>query len=132
MFKKLLTVWLLTGLVLVVTLGCSGGEVKNLDGDWVSEKAVIDMVATIEEGGIEINLLLDEGEAEALYWLGTFPTPDSLTGERGILSEADTVKLDGSLFGSQDAEKLFAYRDGSLYFSFTMMGETSTVELVKK
>ena len=62
----------------------------------------------------------------------TAPRPAAAADSERIASKGDTTKMASALLASQDAEKTFSQKDGTLSFEFSMMGNTETVTLTKK
>ncbi len=87
------------------------------------------MVAEITKGEIEIHV--DTRDGKYLYWAGEFDSEKDPLSDFVYVSKGYTDIMDGSFFGSQSATKTFKYKDGVLSYEFTMMGSTTTVDLVK-
>lgn len=101
----------------------------SFDGTWESTGDV-KMVATIHGDNIKIDWVMDEATT-GLYWLGTFPTPESKLGKLSIASVGDVQAMDYSIVGSKNTAKIFTYKNGALSFEFTVMGTTSRISLTK-
>lgn len=102
----------------------------DLTGHWVADlDNGLSFEADVTATDISVSLAMED--SSALYWLGTFSGTDVIDGQK-ITSEADVEALAGSIFGSQDAEKVFTYEDGQLTFPFSIMGVSQTVKLVKQ
>lgn len=109
-------------------VGCSSATPvdTNVTGDWVYSEDGVTFTGTVSDEG-NLTLYLDLDGSQALYWKGTFPT--EMEDGASTVSDGDVEALSGSLFGSLDATKEFAYTDGHLTFEFGMMGVTKDVEL---
>lgn len=93
------------------------------------------MTATIAENSIVIVLKLEsheEGDADpaGTYWAGTFDT-DNKSDSFITASLADSKELSYSVLGSQDRTKTFTYDQGIISFNFSIMGQSTTVQLSK-
>lgn len=100
----------------------------NWNGTWTQtdESDTATMVATINDGVIEININAPDGSA--LYWKGTWPA--QVTGDhQSITSVADKAALDASIMGSQADTKVFTYKDDQLSFEFQALGVKRTLHL---
>lgn len=93
----------------------------SLNGNWTAEN----FTAEVQDHGITINLTLDD--TTGVYWAGTFDTTDEAV--QTVTSEGDQNVLNNSLFGSQDATKVFKIDGQEISFEFTIMGTTKTVRL---
>lgn len=108
--------------------GCaqpSSTEPVDLTGDWSYSSDSVNFEANVEGDEIQINLIMDN--SEGLYWTGSF-SKDALNGDT-IISHADVEALDASLLGSGDEQKTFLFKDGTLVFSFTIVGTTQDIVL---
>lgn len=113
--------------------GCSTSATTTQDavsGTYASSGSDTPFVAVVEKGVITINIESDG--SKALYWKGTFVVPDNDGKKFTVDSKADVEALKESMFGSQDANKVFTYDGGKLSYEFGMMGVTTTVALIKK
>jgi hypothetical protein len=100
----------------------------SLVGDWAATGDDFEFEGTIEDGSIELYLLLEDG-SKGLYWVGTFPN-EALAGDK-IASEADVDALSTSLFGSTDTEKEFTFTGEALEFEFGILGTVNDVVLTQ-
>jgi hypothetical protein len=101
----------------------------NMNGTWTQTSGLsgTTMTGTISDGSISIQL--SDGDTSGLYWKGTFPVDTILSDGFTVTSAGDTTALSSSIFASQDSTKVFTYKDGSLNFSFSILGTTTTVHL---
>lgn len=86
--------------------------------------------ATIQGDTIEINWIGTDGTS-ALYWAGSFAAPTTADEPYTWTSTNDTSKTSGALMASSDETKDFTYEDGTISYSVSMMGVTTTVQLEK-
>lgn len=86
--------------------------------------------ATIQGDAIEINWIGTDGTS-ALYWAGSFAAPTTADEPYTWTSTNDTSKTSGALMASSDETKDFTYEDGTISYSVSMMGVTTTVQLEK-
>jgi hypothetical protein len=87
------------------------------------------MTAIITDGKISIDIDLVGQNTTGLYWSGSFDTRVRTNSVFNINSTGDRALMDAKLFASQDANKIFSYKNGDLSFQFSMLGMTSTVHL---
>lgn len=106
---------------------------ESLIGNWYqtnSENGIFATASVYPSDSIQINLKTRDGSS--IYWMGSFQVSDKKpTDSFTVVSKADPDALAMSIFGSQDSEKTFSYKDGDLSYKFTMLGTTSTVHLSK-
>lgn len=86
--------------------------------------------ATIQGDTIEINWIGTDGTS-ALYWAGSFSAPSTADEPYTWTSTNDTSKTSGALMASSDETKDFTYEDGTISYSVSMMGVTTTLQLEK-
>lgn len=83
------------------------------------------LAGSVVNGKITITLTI--GNTSGLYWQGTFPAP--VLGV--VVSTADENAMSDSMYASQSSSKTFTVSNGNIYFPFSMLGVTTTVELSK-
>lgn len=86
--------------------------------------------ATIQGDTIEINWISSDGTS-ALYWAGSFTSPENSAEPYSWTSNNDTSKTSGALLASGDATKEFTYENGTISYEVSMMGVTTTLQLEK-
>lgn len=102
-------------------------EPENLSGKWsTSEKDGPSFEAEVTANHITINYTdPEQPDYSALYWDGTFETPDN-----GVVqSVGNTEEMESALLASQDASKAFSYKDDKLSFKFSAMGVSQVIHL---
>ncbi len=107
----------------------------SLDGKWKQSNSSSEdtyMEATIEDDVITINWVMDNGKTESIYWVGSFPKPDTTDDSYDFTSERDKEKTESALLASMDDTKDFSYSNGVLSYKASMMGTTTTVELSRE
>lgn len=111
------------------------GSTPNLAGDWKqsnSNSSDSYQEATITGLTIEINWVSDGGDTKSLYWTGSFAPPTSATEPYKWTSNNDTSKTNNALVASGDSAKDFTYQDGTISYSASALGTTTTIKLKKK
>jgi len=109
---------------------------KTLVGTWYQTNTLdsgVVMVAEVHSGGA-IQVSMKTRDSSSIYWMCSFESYKNPRSNFKITSQADPDAqkiLAGSIFGSQDTSKRFAYKNGELSFDFTMTGTTSTIRLRK-
>jgi hypothetical protein len=134
--KRLLTIVLV--LALALTLAACGGNtntpaptVLDLSGGWQQTNSNSDtsyQIAMIADGTIEVYWKSDD-DSTSLYWAGTYIAPTSETNEYSWDSANDKSRTDTALLASGDDTKTFTHKDGTISYSVSAMGVTTTVEL---
>lgn len=138
MYKKLLIIGavvlaIATVLVGVLSQRSSGDPASSVSlvGTWKGELNNANFVATITAGDISVNWQTED--TVALYWQGSFATPEDILSTRPIqiISHGDKAAMQDSLLASRNEIKVFTYKEGKLSFELTVMGVTQTVRLSK-
>lgn len=104
----------------------------SMTGKWHQDEPTstgITMEATIDVTTIQIDMITRD--SSSIYWLGTFDSDQDLSTSFEVVSVGDQDAMSRSIFGSQSSRKTFAYNDGELSYSFSIMGTTSTIRLTK-
>ncbi len=104
------------------------GEWKEVDGN--SEDNY--MIATISGDTIEVDWCLNGGDTIALYWAGSFAAPETADEPYTWESQNDKERTSSALMASGDDTKVFTYQDGTISFSLTAMGVTTTVKMAQQ
>lgn len=105
----------------------------SFNGPWSAQVNSTSFMTTITGDDIEIQWV-EGDDTSGLYWKGTFPVPASMTqgSEFDIKSTGDVSAMSASLFGSQDDQKTFTYKNGKLNFKMTVAGVTTIVHLERQ
>ena len=106
----------------------------DLTGEWKQVNSNSDdtyHAATIQDGTIEINWVMEADDTKALYWAGTYIAPETADEPYTWDSENDKEKTGSALLASGDDTKTFTYQNGQLSYDASMMGITQTVKLEK-
>lgn len=102
----------------------------SLEGDWRQSNSNADdawMEAEIADGAISIDWVSDNGDTKSVYWVGTFPAPDTTEDAYDFTSERDKAATDAALMASTADTKEFEYRDGVLSCEVSALGTTTVV-----
>lgn len=105
---------------------------KSLIGQWYQTENDIDgveMQASVSSSSIQIDMQFRD--SSEMYWMGSFSGTNSPKRRYTIKSQGDSDAMSLSLFGSQDKNKVFKYKNGVISFEFSMLGETTTVKMAK-
>lgn len=133
MKKKLIILSLAVFMILLSTACGKSKEVPDLSGTWKSkENNGSYQEATITSDTIEINWVSDGGATKSIYWIGTYTAPTEATDTYEWTSERDKEKTDSALLASTDDNKTFSYNNGTLSYSVSALGTTTTLELTKE
>lgn len=107
-------------------------EPLDLTGTWTEEgEHDTYQEAVITDDTIEINFISDNESSRFLYWSGTYETPSEDINEYVWTSKRNAEKTDTALLASPDDTKDFTYKDGKISYEVSMMGTTTTVNLVQ-
>lgn len=154
--KKVLTTIVIV-LTLVLTIaGCAKSASDNANKDasknesWVqsdTKKAPADLTgnwkqkngnssdtylaAVISVDTIDVYWISDEGDTQSLYWSGTFTAPTTTDEPYVWTSNNDHSKTENAILASNADTKEFTYQDGTISFSASAMGQTTTVKMEK-
>lgn len=90
------------------------------------------MSAVITDDTIQINWISNNGENQAIYWIGTYIEPEAPVEEYEWTSFRDKEQTKTAFLASADESKVFTYADGTLSFEVSTSESTSTVKLVKE
>ena len=107
----------------------------SLDGKWKqcnSSSKDAYMEATIQEDTISVNWVSDGGNTESIYWIGTYPRPNTTEDSYNFTSTRDQEKTASALLASSDDTKDFSYSNGKISYKVSALGTTTTVELTKE
>lgn len=107
----------------------------DLAGEWkqVNSKSEDSyQTATIQGDTIEVYWVTASDDTKALYWAGSFISPETADEPYVWQSENDTEKTSSALLASGDATKTFTYQDGQISYDVSAMGMTQTVKLEKQ
>lgn len=66
-----------------------------------------------------------------LYWAGDFDFGSDISSNEVVTSEVDESQMGRGLLTSGSSTKEFTYEDGSIFFEFSIMGVTETIELTE-
>ena len=94
----------------------------DLNGEWKSEKPSV--VATVQNGTIEVQSILEDG-GYARWWFGTFDNPQD--GKVGVTSKG--IQDPDKVYLSSAETKDFVYDNGMLKFQISLMGVSKVVEM---
>ena len=147
MKKKVITL-LLASVLGISLMACGSENEKSPEGDIPVEeikKEPTDLTGTwtqvdheeayqqaiISDGIIEIDWISEEDGMNAIYWIGTYTAPTEEVDEYKWTSERDKAATDTALFASTDDTKDFTYSNGTISYSASAMGITTTVVLEK-
>jgi len=104
----------------------------DLNGTWHQSNVGIrgiTMVAHIADGSIEIDMKLND--ESGIYWVGDFAPPPAVSNSSEVTSDGDVETMSLDILASQDLTKTFTYNNGELSFPFSIMGESTVVQLSK-
>ena len=107
----------------------------SLDGKWKQSNSSSEdayMEATIQGDTITINWVSDGGNTESIYWIGTYPRPNTTEDSYNFTSTRDQEKTASALLASSDDTKDFSYSNGKISYKASALGTTTTVELSKE
>lgn len=105
--------------------------IPDLTGVWIQVDAGDNyQKATIQGDTIEINWIGADGTS-ALYWAGSFIAPTTVDEPYTWTSTNDTSRTSSALMASSDETKDFIYDDGTISYSVSMMGVSTTMHLEK-
>ena len=107
----------------------------SLDGKWKQTNSSSEdayMEATIQGDVISVNWVTDGGKTESIYWIGTYPQPNTTDDSYSFTSTKDQEKTASAFLSSSDDTKDFTYSKGVLSYKVSMMGTTTTVELARE
>lgn len=139
---------LATAFALVFCLvGCGGGQSNSQPGETVASQPP-DLAGTwkqtnsksedsyqeavLKDGIITINWVSDGGDTKSLYWVGTYEVPKGATTKFEWTSTGDTEKMSKSLLASTDSTKDMKYDNGTISYSASALGTTTTIKLEKE
>lgn len=103
----------------------------SLEGDWKQSNSKAEdawMEAEIADGAISIDWVSDNGDTKSVYWVGTFPAPDTTEDAYDFASERDKAATDAALMASTADTKEFEYKDGVLSCEVSALGTTTVVK----
>ena len=105
----------------------------DLTGTWVEKDAgEATQVATITADTISIDWVNEAEKTTAVYWVGTFPAPDTTDDKYDFTSTRDAEVTDMAMLASTADSKDFTYADGVLSYEVEALGTSKTVELVRQ
>lgn len=105
----------------------------DLTGTWVEKDAgESTQTATITADTISIDWVNETEKTTAVYWVGSFPAPDTTEDEYNFTSARDAEATDMAILASTADSKDFTYADGVLSYVVEAMGTSKTVELVRQ
>lgn len=143
--KKLIQ--LIASIFIVISMtACSSNQVTNntstkttetkqlldLSGKWIQEIKKDEGYVAAEirkDGQIGVFINLKNDEIPWTYWVGTYDAPKDSKDEYKWTSK-NTYTGNG-LMASNAEDKEFTYKDGKISFSYTIQGQTVTVNLVR-
>lgn len=105
-------------------------SISNFDGVWRQVNSNSEdsyQEAVIEDDGITIHWVSNDGDTRALYWDGSFTEPGEKVTEYSWVSNAYEGNF--GILLSQDSTKMFSYIDGQITYMMQIYGTTNTVRL---
>lgn len=127
--KKLI---LLIAALSILTACSNEAGTDDLTGTWKQTNSNDDeswMEAVIEDDTISVDWVMEGGDSQSIYWVGTYEAPGEEISEYTFTSERDAEATDTALLASTADTKDFNYEDGELYFELEMMGTTETIRM---
>lgn len=110
-------------------------ETLNLDGTWVQTNNDGDIAyhqATIAGDVFTIDWINEEDESRSIYWIGTFPIPETTDDTYAWTSVRDQEATASALLAAQVDSKDFVYENGEIVYEMTALGTTRTIRLERK
>ena len=107
----------------------------NLDGTWVQTNNSGDIAyheATIAGEVMTIDWVNEEDESRSIYWIGTFPIPETTDDAYTWTSVRDQEATASALLSAQVDSKDFAYENGEIVYEMTALGTTKTIRLERE
>ncbi|MGR4009166.1 hypothetical protein [Leucobacter sp. 1207-22] len=105
----------------------------NLTGKWIDEEADGGtQVATITADTISIDWVNEAEGTTAVYWVGTFPAPDTTDDKYDFTSTRDAEATAAAMMASTSDSKDFSYEDGVLSYTVEAVGVTKTFKLTRE
>lgn len=108
-------------------------KLLDLAGGWKQSNAKSDenyQIAMIDNETIEVYWKL-EGDSTFLYWAGSYVPPQDDSDEYSWESKNDKSRTDGAMLASGVDTKTFNYKNGTISYSVSAMGQTTTVNLLR-
>lgn len=110
-------------------------ETLNLDGTWVQTNNNGDIAyhqATIAGDVFTIDWINEEDESRSIYWIGTFPIPETADDTYAWTSVRDQEATASALLAAQVDSKDFVYENGEIVYEMTALGTTRTIRLERE
>lgn len=106
----------------------------DLTGTWKqTNSAAADSYQEAEVSGdvITINWVTDNGGTKSIYWVGSFAAPTDAATPYTWISTRDQAATESAMLASQDDTKEFTFQDGTISYSASALGTTTTITLKK-
>ncbi|MDN4595957.1 hypothetical protein [Leifsonia virtsii] len=109
-------------------------KTPDLVGTWKQiNSAASDSYQEAEISGdvITINWVADNGDTKSIYWVGSFTAPNDASTPYTWTSTRDEAATESAMLASTDATKDFTFQDGTISYTASALGTTTTIKLKK-